>query len=158
MRRTLTALVLAFLVASCGSSGTSDPATPTAAASGSRTSTSAAKITTTTATTTPATTTDPEGPPLEDAVRAYTAAFLGGDDEAAYGLLTERCHGEMASAQFKDIVDQATNLYGGETITSYSEDVNGNTATVTYELTDPTLNQTNERWVLENDAWRNDEC
>lgn len=36
--------------------------------------------------------------------------------------------------------------------------MNGNTATVTYELTDPTLNQTNERWVLENGRWHNDEC
>jgi hypothetical protein len=95
---------------------------------------------------------------LEEAVRAYTVAFLGGDDVAAYALLSERCHGEMASAAFKQVVDQAKAIYGDETITTYSESVNGNTATVTYELTNPALNQTNERWVLENGAWLNDDC
>lgn len=141
-------VVASVVLAACG-----DGSDGTAATTESPTTTAE-----TTPATAPATTTQPEGPSLEEAVRAYTAAFLGGDDQAAYDLLSERCHGAMASAEFKSIVDQATDLYGGETIATYAEDVNGNTATVTYELTDATLNQTNERWVFEGNAWHNDEC
>jgi ABC-type glycerol-3-phosphate transport system substrate-binding protein len=104
------------------------------------------------------TTTEVAHPSLEDGVRAYTVAFLGGDAGAAYALLTERCHGEEALADFKAIVDQGHDQYGDAVITSYAEDVNGTTATVTYELSDPILNQTNERWILESGGWHNDEC
>jgi len=146
------AIAATVLLGACGG-GSSDDASPTTTKANDTTGTEA-----TTSSAPPATTTEADAPSLEDAVRAYTDAFLGGDEEAAYALLSERCHGEMASAQFKDIVDQAEATYGGESITSYAEKVNGNTATVTYELTDPVLNQTNERWVLENGAWLNDEC
>lgn len=97
-------------------------------------------------------------PKLRKAVEAYTAAFLGGDAEAAYSLLTERCHGETAAADFKRIVDQAHAEYGNESILSYADKVDGQVATVTYELTDPYLNQDNERWLLEDGTWHNDEC
>jgi hypothetical protein len=97
---------------------------------------------------------------LETRVRAYTKAFLGGDAEGAYALLSERCHGEIAYAEFKAVVDQATDLYGDATITSYSAtfSVEVTAARVTYELSDPVLNQTNERWLLEAGVWVNDEC
>ena len=146
------AIAATVLLGACGG-GSSDDASPTTTKANDTTGTEAS-----TSSAPPATTTEADAPSLEDAVRAYTDAFLGGDEEAAYALLSERCHGEMASAQFKDIVDQAEATYSGESITSYAENVNGNTATVTYELTDPVLNQTNERWVLENGAWLNDEC
>lgn len=143
-----------LLLGACGG-GSDDGAATTTAVADSSTTEAAGEATTSTD---EPTTTEAEAPSLEDAVRAYTATFLGGEDEAAYALLSERCHGEQASADFKDIVDQAKAIYGDETITTYAEKVNGNTATVTYELTDPVLNQTNERWVLENGAWLNDEC
>ena len=157
---TLVVTATVFLGA-CGGGSDDDDAstttTTTTTAADSTTTEAAGEATTTTDLPT-TTETDVDAPSLEEAVRAYTVAFLGGDDEAAYALLSERCHGEMASADFKDIVDQAEAIYGGETITTYSESINGNTATVTYELTDPALHQTNERWVLENAAWLNDEC
>ena len=156
MRKLSTLVVAAtLLLGACGGGSDDDASTTTAADS----TTTEAAGEATTATDSPTTTeADADAPSLEEAVRAYTVAFLDGDDEAAYALLSERCHGEIASAVFKEIVDQAEAIYGGETITTYSESVNGNTATVTYELTDPALNQTNERWVLENGAWLNDDC
>lgn len=96
--------------------------------------------------------------PLEAAVRTYTEAFLGGDADAAYDLLSERCRGELARNDFTAIVAQASAQYGDAEITSYEDDVRGNVATATYELSDPTLNQVEERWLLEGGNWRNDDC
>lgn len=97
-------------------------------------------------------------PELRQKVEAYIAAFLDGDDEAAFSQLTVRCQGETAATDFKRIVDQAHAESADEKIVSYADDVNGQTATVTYEFTDPYLNQTNERWLLEDGTWHNDEC
>ncbi len=97
-------------------------------------------------------------PKLEPAVRAYTAAFLGGDDAAAYALLTARCQGEITAVAFERIVDEAHAEYGTARITSYTDRVDGASATATYELSDSSLNQTAERWVLEDGAWHNDDC
>ncbi|HWJ64868.1 MAG TPA: hypothetical protein VNS19_23040 [Acidimicrobiales bacterium] len=155
MKKIATLTITATLLLGACSGSSEDGAATTTTAADSATTEATGEATTSADA---PTTTEAEAPSLEDAVRAYTDAFLGGEDEAAYALLSERCHGEMASADFKDIVDQAEATYGGETITTYDENVNGNTATVTYELTDPVLNQTNERWVLENGAWLNDEC
>lgn len=95
---------------------------------------------------------------LEDAVRAYTAVFLGGDGTGAYAMLTERCRAETAAAGFSRTVAQAAGLYGDATITSYSETVDGQIGTATYELSDPVLNQVGERWLLVDGTWQNDDC
>jgi hypothetical protein len=97
-------------------------------------------------------------PSLESVVRAYTVSYLGGDGKAAYALVSERCKGEMGSTQFERIADQAHALYGRESIVSYKESIKGASATATYKLTDSTLNQTNERWLVERGAWVNDDC
>lgn len=96
-------------------------------------------------------------PVLESAVRAYTVAFLGGDP-VAYSMLSERCRSVMPEADFTAIVQQAQAQYGEATITAYEDTVDGQVATASYELTDPTLNQIEERWLLEAGAWRNDDC
>jgi hypothetical protein len=95
---------------------------------------------------------------LEQAVRSYTDAFLGGDGEAAWNLLTDRCHDANAKNDFLAIVAQGHDQYGDAKITSYKAELNGTTALASYELTDPILNQTKERWVFENRGWHNDEC
>ena len=157
MKKLSTMVVAAtLLLGACGGGSDDDSSSTTTAAD--PTTTEAAGEATTSTNSPTTTEADADAPSLEEAVRAYTVAYLGGDDQAAYALLSERCHGEMASADFKNIVDGAEAIYGGETITTYRESVNGNTSTVTYELTDPALNQTNERWVLENGAWLNDDC
>jgi hypothetical protein len=103
------------------------------------------------------TTTTTAAPSLEPAVRSYTAAFLGGDADAASGYLSDRCRSEVG-ADFASIVAAAKRMYGGASITSYSDDIDGQTATATYELDQSELNQTNERWLLVDGAWVNDDC
>lgn len=95
---------------------------------------------------------------LEDAVYAYTEAFLGGDAEGSRALLSSRCQADTSANQWEQIVAEAHDLYGDATITDYTATVDGQLATTTYELTDPVLNQTEERWVLEDGGWRNDDC
>jgi hypothetical protein len=145
-RLRISVVVAVILLAGCGSSEDVTPETSPSAAATSPPSTQAEEPTT------------PTAPSLEDAVQAYTTAFLGGDADAAYALLTQRCRNETARNNFADIVRQATAQWGGETIIAYEEKVNGNVATATYELSDPVLNQTEERWILEDGGWHNDEC
>lgn len=147
------ALVAVLGLAGCG--GSDDEAAPTSTGpNGSAAAASEPADSSSSSSSAPAITV----PSLEDTVRAYTDAFLGGDADGSYALLSERCHGEVAAAQFKDVVDQAHDIYGGVTITSYADEIDGNIATATYELTEPALNQTNERWIIEGGAWRNDDC
>lgn len=103
----LTAVVIAatVLLVGCGGGGSDEE---------SKSTTTTTRRTTSSAPTSDATTTSKPAPSLEEAVRAYTVAFLGGDDTAAYDLLSERCHGEMASADFKDIVDRAADTYAAK--------------------------------------------
>lgn len=144
MPRTLTLALAVLLLAGCGSSIETTASTTTPSPS-------------VTPPTSQASTTTPP-PDLEDAVRSYTATFLGGDAPAARSLLTERCQQAIAETDFEATVAQAATIYGDAIITSYSEQVDGTVATATYQLSDPTLNQTDERWLLVDDAWRNDDC
>lgn len=144
---TLSVLVVGLVALSaCSSSSDTNVAPPT----------TDSRVTTTTMT--GAAPTNTTRPSLEPAVRLYTGAYLGGDAEVAYNLLSVRCKNETARNEFVNIVAQAHDAYGNKRITSYQDDVNGNVATATYELSDPTLNQTQERWVLEGGGWHNDDC
>lgn len=152
MRRALvlTAAIAAILLAGCGGTSDTDGATTPRS-----TSTTAATATTTSAAPPPTT---PAAPDLEAAVRAYTAAFLSGASDEAYAMLTERCRADTAAADFARTVTAAAATYGAATITSYAETVDGQIGTATYELSDPTLNQLGERWLLVGGAWQNDDC
>jgi hypothetical protein len=99
-----------------------------------------------------------DGPSLEDAVRAYSADFLAGDATAAYARMSERCHGVLEEQVFAGVVAQSAELFGDEEITKYDDDIDGDKATATYTFSDPTINQTDEPWVLENGAWHTDHC
>lgn len=100
----------------------------------------------------------PSTPVLETAVRAYSSAYMSGDGERAYGLLSDRCQNELAKNEFLSIVAQANQAYGDARITAYEDDINGNVGVATYELSDASLNQTQERWVLDDGSWHNDDC
>ena len=99
-----------------------------------------------------------EDPALEEAVRAYSADFLAGDATAAYANMSERCHGILAEDVFATVVASAADAFGDEEITDFDADVDGDEATVSYEFSDETLNQADERWILESGAWHIDDC
>lgn len=143
MRRALILTIVVLATVSCGSSNDA---------------TTASTTTSTASATTQTSTTPSPVPDLEVAVRAYTASYLGGDAPGARSLLSQRCQAAIAETDFAAAVTQAATLYGAATITRYTDQVDGAIATATYELSDPTLNQTDERWLLVDGAWRNDDC
>jgi hypothetical protein len=103
---------------------------------------------------------------LDSTVRSYTTAYLGGNGALAYALLSPRCRAKIPQTEFESIVTLAHQTYGDAKITLLTVEVTGDNGTATYQLTDPTLNQTAERWVFVHegtgadtvDAWRNDDC
>ena len=99
-----------------------------------------------------------EDPALEAAVRAYSADFLAGDATAAYATLSERCHTVLEEDMYTNVVASAAEAFGDAEITDYDDDVNGNSATVSYEYDDDDLNQTDEPWVFEDGTWKLDDC
>jgi hypothetical protein len=100
--------------------------------------------------------TDQSAPPLEPAVEKWVATFWSGDGEGAFALLSERCKGLEGESDFVNVVEDFA--HEGVEITSYSDEIDGSRATATYGLTDPSLDQTGEPWVLEKGVWRNDGC
>ena len=98
-------------------------------------------------------------PPLEPAVRAYVAAFIGGDGATAFALLSDRCQKKEGENSFVLVARMAHEQYGSATIVSYHDAVSGSTATATYEMSDPALNRSGPQpWEFENGAWRMDRC
>jgi len=101
-----------------------------------------------------------EGTELRAAVQAYSDAFLTGDGRAAYAMLSARCRHRTAKADFLHIVTIARETLGGKprAFLSYTEQVSGDLARVTYTFDDPTLNQEAEPWVRETGTWHEDDC
>ena len=97
---------------------------------------------------------------LREAVQAYSDAFLTGDSESAYTMLSERCQRRMDKADFARITTIARDIYGGkpQVFVKYAERVSGNFARVTYTFDSPTLSQDEEPWVREFGAWHEDDC
>lgn len=91
-------------------------------------------------------------------VQAYFGSYFEGDHEFAFDLLSWRCKQQTDAKAFQSEVESAVDEFGDVNVVGYSEKVNGDVATVSYELTNPSLNQTDERWVLEGDAWHKDDC
>ncbi|WP_222598334.1 hypothetical protein [Lentzea tibetensis] len=95
---------------------------------------------------------------LEAAVRAYSAAYLGGKGEA-YDLLSQRCRERMTRAAFLQLVAAASEQYGPQEIASLKIDqVSGDLGRVTYTYAKPELDQRGEPWVRETGMWRVDDC
>lgn len=91
-------------------------------------------------------------------MRAYSGAFLGGDADTSYPLLSERCRATLSKVQFAVIVGAAHAQHPDLHITSYKDSISGDGATATYDLSDPSLGQTVEHWVFEGGSWHADEC
>lgn len=144
----IVALILAGLaLAACGGGSDADPVSKPAASTA---------VATTTPPPAPVATADP-AVELEEAVRAYSSAFLDGDGAGAYELLSERCRDRTPLSEFASITEQAKTAYGPQDVTSIDVTVNGEQAQATYGYADASLNQDKEPWVNEA-GWRNDDC
>ena len=96
---------------------------------------------------------------LEANVRAYSDAYLGGDAERAWELLSTRCKQRINLAQMRALVEGAESLYGEARMQSLRiTEFSGSLARVTYRYTDSDIDQLNEPWILEGDEWHQDDC
>lgn len=114
-----------------------------------------------TSTTTPVTSgpsTSRSSTALRSAVTAYSDAYLGGDAKTAFAIRSTRCQIEIGRGTFTNLVSQAALIYGKLPIRSYSEQVDGSTAKVTYGYDVSTLNQTEQPWTRHQGEWRYDNC
>lgn len=108
---------------------------------------------------TPATTqAEDQGPALKAAVQSYSDAFLTGDGDAAFALLSKRCQDRLGESTFKAAVGAAGVKYGDAlAFKSYEADISGTMARVTYTYAKPEINQDAEPWVNES-GWKQDDC
>lgn len=97
-------------------------------------------------------------PDVDDAVRAYTSAYLAGDGAKAHALLSTRCQAAMSPSELGRHAAGAATFYGRARITSLTSSVDGDRATVTYRFDQPAIDQEDQPWVLESGAWRYDQC
>ncbi|WP_207506509.1 nuclear transport factor 2 family protein [Klenkia taihuensis] len=140
-------------ISGCGSTSNESSAMPPSASVSP--STSSASPDTSSA----ATSNEPAQGELRAAVQSYSDAFLTGDADVAYDLLTARCKDRTSAAQFSGIVSAASQLYGAALpITSYSAEVSEDLARVTYTYDVPAINQTSEPWAREDGEWKQDDC
>ncbi|SDH14690.1 hypothetical protein [Klenkia brasiliensis] len=140
-------------LAGCGSTPEESAAATSSIPAGTSTSSES------TSTSSAATSSEPAQDGLRDAVQSYSNAFLTGDAVAAYDLFTVRCKDRTSLAQFTGIVAAASQLYGSALpITSYSAEVSGNLARVTYTYDVSAINQTSEPWAREEGQWKQDDC
>ena len=96
---------------------------------------------------------------LEDSVRAYSDAYLGGNVDPAWDLLSERCQDRLSRPQFNGLVAGAEQLYGDAELQKIEVDeLSGVLARVTYTFDDPRLDQMMEPWSFEAGSWRIDDC
>lgn len=102
---------------------------------------------------------DDESAAIREAAQAYSDAYLTGDADAAYGLLSQRCQDRMPADQFGAVVQAAKAQYGSALdFKSFDADVNGDQARVTYTYDTAAINQDQEPWVKESGEWREDDC
>ncbi|MFD5829806.1 hypothetical protein [Lentzea sp. NPDC060358] len=135
--------LLAVVLSGCGS--LSEGSTPVAAA----------PTTTAVATSSPPL----DNSALEQQVRAYSVAFLVGNGDVAYDLLSQRCKERNTRSNFVMLVQQAGTVYGPQEIRSLKVDqAAGDLARVTYTYDKAELDQRGEPWVRESGVWRIDDC
>lgn len=95
---------------------------------------------------------------LRVAVQDYSEAFLGGDADAAYVLLSARCQARLSRDEFAAVVAAARKTYGPTPIRSLEVEVDGDMAQATYTYPVAALDQTAEPWVYEQLGWKQDDC
>jgi hypothetical protein len=147
-----TFVVLAVVLAACSSGGSNTSGTTTSGETSS-------PATLSSATSSSGAVSDSTSHDLEVAVRAYSAAYLSGDGDTAYRMLSARCRNRVAHDQFVGEVSQAKKLYGTAEMQTFSIDQSsGGLARVTYTYDQPAINQVSEPWVLEDGSWHEDDC
>lgn len=96
---------------------------------------------------------------LRVAVQAYSDAFLTGEGDTAYALLSRRCQDRNSSDDFTAMVVAAGELYGSPlAFTSFDAQVSGDLARVSYTYDVASINQDAEPWVREDGKWHEDDC
>src|SRR4029079_16094615 len=92
-------------------------------------------------------------------VQTYSDAYLTGQPIAAYRLLSKRCKDRMSLSYFTGLVTAAKQQYGSAlAFKTYSAEISGDLARVTYTYDVAAINQENEPWVKENGDWHEDDC
>ena len=94
---------------------------------------------------------------LRAAVQDYSEAYLGGDADAAYALLSARCRDRLSRDEFATLVAAARETYGPTPISSLEVEVDGDVARATYTYPVAALDQTAEPWIYEL-GWKQDDC
>jgi len=95
---------------------------------------------------------------LKKAVKAYSDAFLTGDT-TAYDMLSKRCRARTDKNEFIGGLMAAKSTYGSALdFKSFSADISGSMARVTYTYDVPAINQDAEPWVREGGVWHEDDC
>lgn len=114
----------------------------------------------------PATPSPTPTPPAEDesaalrtAVTAYSDAFLTGDADAAFAMLSKRCQDRVGAETFAGIVAQAEQTYGSPLeLESFEAQISGDLARASYTYAVSAIDQDQEPWVREAGEWREDDC
>ncbi|MFH8800871.1 hypothetical protein ACH4F6_14915 [Streptomyces sp. NPDC017936] len=103
---------------------------------------------------------DKEGDDLEAAVAVYTASYFAADADTAYGMLSERCRGEISADAYAGVVQQAKADYGEDhPATDVTAEVSGELGRATYKVKGlPEFDRTKQPWTLEDGAWKYDAC
>jgi hypothetical protein len=101
-----------------------------------------------------------EADDLKAAVQVYTAAYFEADVDTAWGMLSERCKGELNRIVYEEQLKAAKADYGPDhPATDVKVEVSGELARVTYGVKGlPMLDQTKQPWTLEDNAWKYDAC
>jgi len=92
-------------------------------------------------------------PQVETAVKAYSAAFLGGQAKDAWLMRMPEAREKDSYAMFVTAVNAAREIYGDAIMTSLVVTVNGDTARATYRYDIGEIDQKNQRWVLRDGKW-----
>lgn len=90
---------------------------------------------------------------VRSAVRAYSAAFLGGHAKEAWLMRTPAAQSGGSYAEFALVVETAKTIYADVEMTSLEVTVTGDTASATYTYDIAEINQTNQAWVKQGDEW-----
>lgn len=96
---------------------------------------------------------------LYQAVKAYSDAYLTGDGETAYNLLSTRCQDTIGKQPFMDEVAAAKSTFGDAMpFKSFNGMADGDQARVTYTYSVAAIDQEEQPWTREDGSWKYDDC
>lgn len=162
MKRVVLVLTLALLAAGCGGGDGDAPRSASSSSSTPTPSTGSTPSPTASASDLPLaqiTEGSPDQRALRTAVQLYSDAFLTGNAEVSYALLSLRCRNRVTEEQWDQLLAMAAQKYGQALpVESYEALISGDTARVSYGFSDSSIDQTREPWVREDGRWREDDC